>query len=33
MDTEGGHASSATPIEHAQMAAREHTHFLRRLEL
>jgi prolyl oligopeptidase len=31
--TEGGHASSATPIEHAQMAAREYTYFLRRLEL
>jgi len=29
---EGGHSSSATPIEHAQMAAREYTYFLRRLE-
>jgi prolyl oligopeptidase len=29
---EGGHASSATPVEHAQMAAREYTYFLRSLE-
>jgi prolyl oligopeptidase len=31
--TEGGHASSATPLEHAQMAAREYTYFIRRLGL
>lgn len=31
--TDGGHASYATPIQHAQLAAREDTYFPRRLEL
>jgi prolyl oligopeptidase len=29
--TEGGHGSSATPVEHAQMAAREYAYFSRKL--
>jgi prolyl oligopeptidase len=31
--TQGGHASSATPVEHAQMAAREYLYFMRGLGL